>query len=97
MNDGTGPDEDLPEASAAGALDVATDDKGKPLPVGVDPGAKEQPYDRTGWAPKVGWPTEKSTEAESLLDHATWMEGRLSDTLYGGKSHSLVCQLPDMC
>lgn len=90
INDGTGPDEDLPEASTAGVLDVATDADGKPLPPGVDPAATEPPFARTGWAPKMGWPTEKSTEAESLLDHATWIEGRLPDSLYGGK---LTCSL----
>ncbi len=55
------------------------------MAAGVDPGAAEQPFARTGWAPKMGWPAEKSTEAQSLLDHSTWIEGRLPDSLYGGK------------
>ena len=53
---------------------------------GEDPEAKEIPYSRTGWAPRIGWPSDEVLEAESLLDHGTWVEGKLPDTLYGGKS-----------
>ncbi|ATY60831.1 membrane bound C2 domain-containing [Cordyceps militaris] len=88
MDDGTGPVEDLPEASKAGVLDVARDASGKPIGDGADPGAKEPPYMRTGWAPKMGWPSEKTSESESLLDHSTWLEGRLPDSLYGDWYHN---------
>ncbi|KJZ79031.1 hypothetical protein HIM_01804 [Hirsutella minnesotensis 3608] len=90
QDDGTGPDEDLPEASKAGVLDVATDASGKILPDGTDPGTKEAPYSRTGWAPQMGWPVNNSMEDESLLDHATWVEGKLPDTLYGDWYHNAV-------
>ncbi|OAA67505.1 membrane bound C2 domain-containing protein [Cordyceps fumosorosea ARSEF 2679] len=88
MDDGTGPVEDLPEPSKAGVLDVARDASGKPLGLGADPGAAEPLYMRTGWAPKMGWPSQKTFEAESLLDHSTWLEGRLPDTLYGDWYHN---------
>lgn len=84
QDDGTGPVEDLPEPSKAGVLDVATDADGKRLTDGTDPEAQEAPFSRTGWAPKIGWPAGSAMEGESLLDHATWVEGKLPDTLYGG-------------
>ncbi|KAM0346790.1 hypothetical protein ACHAPU_005130 [Fusarium lateritium] len=88
VDDGTGPVEDLPEPSKDGVLDVARDEQGKPLADGVDPEGEEVPYSRTGWAPQLGWPTEDATEEDSLLDHATWVEGQLPDTLYGDWYHN---------
>ena len=82
VDDGTGPDEILPEASTAGALDIAKDADGNKL-TGSDPGAQEAPYSRTGWAPKFGL-GDSTLKSESLLDHSTWLEGRLPDNLYGG-------------
>lgn len=84
VDDGTGPDEELPEPSKKGVYDVARDEQGKPLADGIDPGSEEIPYSRTGWAPQLGWPSESALEAESLLDHATWVEGSLPDHLFGG-------------
>ncbi|KAF4984077.1 hypothetical protein FZEAL_656 [Fusarium zealandicum] len=88
VDDGTGPDEDLPEPTKEGALDVARDDKGKILTGGEDPGGDEAPYSRTGWAPRLGWPTDELLEQESMLDHGTWVEGKLPDTLYGDWYHN---------
>ncbi|KAL2213575.1 tricalbin [Sarocladium strictum] len=88
VDDGTGPDEDLPEASKDGVLDVARDAEGRLLKDGEDPGAKDPPYSRTGWAPTLGWVMDSATEGESLLDHATWLEGKLPDTLYGDWYHN---------
>ena len=39
----------------------------------------------TGWAPRFGWPSESAKTADSLLDHATWLEGQIPDKFYGGK------------
>ncbi|KAK5990308.1 hypothetical protein PT974_08575 [Cladobotryum mycophilum] len=88
VDDGTDPDEDLPEPTKEGVLDVARDQQGKPLADGVDPEAKEIPYSRTGWAPRLGWPEDSALEAESLLDHGTWVEGQLPDHLYGDWYHN---------
>ncbi|KAM4054804.1 C2 domain-containing protein [Hirsutella rhossiliensis] len=88
QDDGTGPDEDLPEPSKAGVLDVATDADGKRLADGTDPEANEAPYSRTGWSPMMGWPTNSSMEGESLLDHATWVEDKLPDHLFGDWYHN---------
>ncbi|KAK7398386.1 Tricalbin-2 [Neonectria punicea] len=89
VDDGTGPTEDLPEPSKDGVLDVARDEDGKLLADGEDPGSEEPPYSRTGWAPRLGWPTDEMLEQESLLDHATWVEGQLPDTLYGDWYHNV--------
>ncbi|PHH90809.1 hypothetical protein CDD83_2608 [Cordyceps sp. RAO-2017] len=88
QDDGTGPDEDLPEPSKAGVLDVAVDADGKRLADGTDPDEEEAPFSRTGWAPRMGWPINSSMEDESLLDHATWVEGKLPDHLYGDWYHN---------
>lgn len=101
VDDGTGPDEVLPDVGKAGVLDVAKDADGNKLLTGVDPGSNEAPYSRTGWAPKFGW-GDSTIEAASLLDHTTWLEGRLPHSLYGGESsrsrigisaHKHVCLL----
>lgn len=76
----------MPEPTKEGVLDVARDADGNKLADGEDPEAKEIPYSRTGWAPRLGWPSDEVLEAESLLDHGTWVEGKLPDTLYGGES-----------
>ncbi|CAM1505593.1 Fc.00g112300.m01.CDS01 [Cosmosporella sp. VM-42] len=89
VDDGTGPDEDLPEPTKEGVLDVARDEDGRALLDGEDPGEKEPPYSRTGWAPRLGWPTDEALEQESLLDHGTWVEGKLPDTLYGDWYHNV--------
>ncbi|KPM40646.1 Uncharacterized protein PYUK71.03c [Neonectria ditissima] len=89
VDDGTGPTEDLPEPTKDGVLEVARDEDGKLLADGEDPGSEEPPYSRTGWAPRLGWPTDEMLEQESLLDHATWVEGQLPDTLYGDWYHNV--------
>lgn len=69
----------------SGVIDVARDAEGNPLAPGLDPEATEPPFSRTGWAPQIGWPSDDMMQQESLLDHQTWVEGQLPDSLYGGK------------
>lgn len=82
MDDGTGPDEDLPDATKAGVIEAPKDASGKTV-AGEDPEEKETPYSRTGWVPQLGWPADN--EGDSLLDHTTWVEEKLPDHLYGGE------------
>jgi hypothetical protein len=49
--------------------------------------------DRTGWAPQFVQPDEKREEAETLLDHRTFLEEKLGDKFFGGKL--LSCWLLD--
>lgn len=37
----------------------------------------------TGWSPQFGWPVESVMEGESLLDHQTFLEGKISDKFFG--------------
>lgn len=41
--------------------------------------------DRTGWAPQFVKPEEKREEAETLLDHRTFLEEKLGDKFFGGR------------
>lgn len=92
FDDGTGPDEDLPEPTSKGVLDLPKDSAGKPVADGEDPGAPDAPYSRTGWAPRMGWPVDDAMDGPSLLDHTTWLESKVPDKFYGGKSLSFVSQ-----
>lgn len=52
--------------------------------LGFDDAAR---YEKTGWAPRFGQGSITSEEAgESLLDHQTWVEGKLDDKFFGGLS-----------
>lgn len=42
--------------------------------------------ERAGWAPRFGSGiSDQEAEGESLLDHQTWIEGKLEDKFYGGE------------
>jgi hypothetical protein len=84
LDDGTSPVEDLPDAGKSGVIDVVNDADGKPV-AGADED-EEEPFSRTGWAPKFASFGGDLLESENMLDHATWVEGKLSDSLFGGKS-----------
>jgi hypothetical protein len=83
----------LPPPSTAGAIAAkpATDKNGAPLENGanghIDKEDSERWIERTGWAPRFGnGSSGASIEGESLADHQTWLEGKLEDKFYGGKS-----------
>ena len=87
---------DLPSPTTAGALAPVTpikDSSGKPLTNGVNGKVEEDNerwVERTGWAPRFGPGTSvESAEGESFADHQTWLEGRLEDKFYGGRSAPL--------
>ncbi|KAH8815077.1 C2 domain-containing protein [Xylogone sp. PMI_703] len=76
----------LPSPSAAGALPPSSD-SGKPEPNGVSPEDEEARWiERTGWAPRFG--SIDNEEGESLLEHSTWLEGKLEDKFYGDWYHN---------
>lgn len=39
---------------------------------------------RTGWAPQFAKPDSPADEEETLLDHRTFLEDKLSDKFFGG-------------
>ncbi|KAH8841832.1 hypothetical protein MCOR27_003834 [Pyricularia oryzae] len=88
IDDGSKPEYDLPSPSRAGVVDQEqnghADANGEPVE------DEEVMGPKTGWAPRIGWPTEAIGEAQSLLDHSTWLEGHLPDTLYGDWYHNVA-------
>jgi hypothetical protein len=93
LDDGRPGAYDLPPPSKAGAIaatSVVKDKDGKPVSTAVngvlDQDEKERWVARTGWAPRFGNDDPKDDEGPSLLDHETWVEGKLDDKFFGGKS-----------
>lgn len=79
---------DLPEATKAGVVELKKDEEGNIIEDGSTLGDGEKPFQRTGWAPRFGWPTEGAMEADSLLDHSTWLEDKIPDGLFGDWYHN---------
>ncbi|KAK5013480.1 Tricalbin-2, partial [Cryomyces antarcticus] len=83
QDDGRTAGYDLPPPTTAGAL---------PPPTSTTPGephahnalVADDKYARVGWAPRFGNPGEKEDDGSTLLDHQTWLEGKLEDKFYGG-------------
>ncbi len=94
IDDGKPTAYDLPPPTTAGALAATAspqDQSGKPLTNGVngnlDADENERWIERAGWAPRFGiGASDESAEGESLADHQTWVEGKLDDKFFGGKS-----------
>ncbi|KFY65048.1 hypothetical protein V497_01494 [Pseudogymnoascus sp. VKM F-4516 (FW-969)] len=79
---------DLPEPTTAGAIEPVKDEKGN-LVLGAQEGDKEKWVDRTGWAPRFGNGTDPNAgPLESLLDHQTWVEGKVPDKFFGDWYHN---------
>lgn len=78
-DDGSKPQYDLPDATKGGVLEASTDTE-KAAEDAAD-GAQMGPM--TGWSPQFGWPVESVMEGESMLDHQTFLEGKISDKFFG--------------
>ncbi|KAH7121139.1 C2 domain-containing protein [Dendryphion nanum] len=80
---------DLPPPSKAGAVQppsspTSTKENGK-LPE-LDEDAR---WERVGWAPRFGMPgSEEEQDEGSMLDHQTWLEGKLEDKFFGDWYHN---------
>ncbi|KAL5614898.1 hypothetical protein BROUX41_004977 [Berkeleyomyces rouxiae] len=70
-DDGSAPVADLPEPTAEGAIESSKEET-----------EAEEPFTRTGWAPRFGWPSD-NPEEDDLLDHQTLLESHLDDKYYG--------------
>lgn len=86
IDDGSKPEYDLPPPSKAGVVEKETNGHAETKEDSEE--NEEVMGPKTGWAPQFGWPTETMGEAQSLLDHSTWLEGHLPDTLYGDWYHN---------
>ena len=88
MEQDDGPDEyDLPPTSAgiSAAVATTTDSDGKTAVNGVPPEAER--WKKTGWEPRFGSgeTAEEKEDTRTLLDHQTFLEGKLDERLFGGK------------
>ena len=83
-----GPDQyDLPPPTAAGAVTPTKDADGKPKSAnGVLPEQERWARDRVGWEPRFGTgeTAEEKEDTRNLLDHQTFLEGKLDEKFYGG-------------
>ncbi|KAL5423932.1 hypothetical protein PMIN04_003602 [Paraphaeosphaeria minitans] len=88
----TGPKYALPPPSKAGAIDVPTSQTPPPsdAPNGVLPKLdQDDEWGRVGWAPRFGLPGSENHDDEgSLLDHQTFLEGKLEDKFFGDWYHN---------
>ncbi|KAI9743091.1 MAG: hypothetical protein M1818_003386 [Claussenomyces sp. TS43310] len=86
VDDGRPGEYDLPPPSTAGALAAAPPVKGKdgkPVTNGhLTQDDEDRWVGRTGWAPRFG-NGEPVEDEGSLLDHQTWVEGKIADKFYG--------------
>ena len=78
---------DLPPPSKDGVVAARSSSpsgaNGRP---GTAPGENDV-YEKTGWAPRFGMPTSDEDGA-TLLDHQTWLEGKLDDKFFGDWYHN---------
>ncbi|KAF7531281.1 hypothetical protein G7054_g9026 [Neopestalotiopsis clavispora] len=75
----------LPAASKAAVVDVDSEEGGHTATEQED---KEALAAKVGWTSQFGWPHESVLEGESLLDHQTWVEGKIPDKFYGDWYHN---------
>jgi hypothetical protein len=88
QDDGTPDQYDLPPPTAEGAISSENGAAVADGAISVDEQA--QWIEKVGWAPRFGQGSITEAEAaESLLDHQTFLEGKLDDKFYGGKFNHL--------
>ena len=91
INDG--PDQyDLPPPSKDGAVALPKDADRRPTSAnGVLPEQDRWARDRVGWEPRFGTGETAADKEDTttLLDHQTFLEGKLDEKFYGGASSSL--------
>ena len=83
--DSSAPKLDLPPPSKAGAMDKPAEANGHAPELD-----QEDPWARVGWAPRFGplGSEDDDQDEGTLLDHQTWLEGRLQDKFYGDWYHN---------
>ncbi|KAF1978894.1 tricalbin [Bimuria novae-zelandiae CBS 107.79] len=85
----TGPKYDLPPASKEGALEAPFSPTEKGLNGHIPQPDEDDEWGRVGWAPRFGMPGSELQEDEAtLLDHQTFLEGKLEDKFFGDWYHN---------
>ncbi|KAI0523732.1 C2 domain-containing protein [Xylaria bambusicola] len=86
VDDGTKVAYDLPDPSKAGVVEIAKDESGQPI---KEPGSTEEDIAaKVGWEQRFGWPVDSVLSGDSMLDHTTWLEGKIPDTMFGDWYHN---------
>lgn len=82
QDDGSASKYNLPTPTKAGAIrPPSTSEKANGQPLD-DEAAR---WAKVGWAPRFGLPgSMDDDEGTTLLDHQTWLEGKLEDKFFGG-------------
>ncbi|KAH9902320.1 tricalbin [Xylariomycetidae sp. FL2044] len=88
VDDGSKAADYLPSPSKAGVVEMAKDKDGNVISDGNTPEQEQDLAAQVGWTQRYGWPTESVLSGDSLLDHSTWLEDKLPDTLYGDWYHN---------
>ncbi|KAI0533871.1 C2 domain-containing protein [Xylaria digitata] len=86
VDDGTKVAYDLPSPSKAGVVEFTKGEDGKPIQEGLD--EEEDIADKVGWNQRFGWPVDSVLSGDSMLDHSTWLEGKIPDTFFGDWYHN---------
>ncbi|KAF2092391.1 DNA-directed RNA polymerase II subunit J [Rhizodiscina lignyota] len=87
VDDGAPPDYDLPPPSRAGAISRA--DTASRSSKGANGKAPEdEEWERMGWAPRFGVPKLREEDDGTMLDHQTWLEGKIDDKFFGDWYHN---------
>ncbi|KAF2968014.1 hypothetical protein GQX73_g5584 [Xylaria multiplex] len=86
VDDGTKVAYDLPSPSKAGVVEFTKDEDGKPIQDGLDD--EEDIADKVGWNQRFGWPVDSVLSGDSMLDHSTWLEGKIPDAFFGDWYHN---------
>lgn len=84
QDDGTGPDYNLPSTDKPVAAEPPTPTGDSHEANGHAPEDDEKRWERVGWAPQFGMPGGDVEDEGTLLDHQTWIEGKLDEKFYGG-------------
>jgi Ca2+-dependent lipid-binding protein len=89
-NAGAPPQYDLPSPTKAGAIDLPTTANGDKANGHAPELDEDARWERVGWAPRFGMPGSEDKEQDdgSMLDHQTWLEGRIEDKFYGDWYHN---------
>lgn len=86
----TAPKYDLPTPTKAGAIDLPPDHHQQELNGHAPELDSDARWQRVGWAPRFGMPgsEHKDQDEGTLIDHQTWLEGRIEDKFYGDWYHN---------
>ncbi|KAL9115869.1 MAG: hypothetical protein Q9227_000237 [Pyrenula ochraceoflavens] len=88
LDDGTPDQYDLPPPSKEGAVDTASITGSTKQANGTITEDERWARHRVGWAPRFGNGDPKDDEGDTLLEHQTFLEGKLDDKFFGDWYHN---------